>query len=74
MDNVRDDLSDWALHFIHDYNPDAEPTDEEIDFELYDGFPYHEVKETNERFDAWRISDHYYPIDPDPGLRLYRML
>ena len=66
MTRIREDLSEWALHFIHDHNPDADPTDDEIDYEFYGGLPYHESKEVNDRFDAWRISDQYYPIDPDP--------
>ena len=66
MTTPRQDMSEWALHFIHDYNPNAEPTDEEIDFDYYGAFPYHEDKDLNDRFDAWRISDYYYPIDPDP--------
>ena len=66
MKMLRDDLSEWALHFIHDCNPDAEPIDPAIDFDLYEGYPYHENKRLNDRFDSWRISDHYFPIDPDP--------
>ena len=30
-------------------------------------YPYHHDKAINARFDAWRISDEYYPIDPDPN-------
>ena len=63
---LRPDLSEWALHFTHDYNPDAEPIDPIINFDLYDGFPYHESKELNDRFYPWRISDDDFPIDPDP--------
>ena len=66
MASIREDLSDWALHFIHDHNPDSDPADDEIDYEFYRGFPYHESKEANDRFDAWRISDDNFPIDPDP--------
>ena len=62
----REDLSKWALHFVHDYNQDAEPDDSTIDFDHFGGFPYHKNKTINDRFDAWRISDEYYPIDPDP--------
>ncbi len=65
MARFREDLSEWALHFIHDHNPDTDPTDNEIDYEFYGGLPYHESKEVNDRFDAWRISDEFYPIDPD---------
>lgn len=66
MKKSREDLSEWALHFIHDYNPRAEPDDSTIDFDHFGGFPYHRDKELNDRFDSWRISDEYYPIDPDP--------
>ena len=65
MNKFRRDLSDWALHFIHDYNPDAEPTDQTINFDHYNSFPYHQDKEQNDRFDSWRISDDYYSIDSD---------
>ena len=66
MNARREDLSEWALHFVHDYNPEADPDDSMIDFDHYDGFPYHEDKKISDRFDSWRISDEYYPIDPDP--------
>lgn len=66
MNSNRVDLSDWALHFVHDYNSDAEPDYSMIDFDFYDSFPYHHDKNINDRFDGWRISDGYYPIDPDP--------
>ena len=63
---LRRDLSEWALHFIHDYNESYEPTSMEINFDRYFGFPYHEEKELNDRFHSWQISDEEYPIDPDP--------
>ena len=66
MNTSRDDLSQWAVHFIHDYNPEYEPDDSMIPFSHFDGFPYHQDKEVNDRFDSWRISDDDYPIDPDP--------
>ena len=65
MNMLRDDLSTWALHFIHDYNPDTEPTDQVINFDYYDGIPYHENKELNDRFDLWRISDNYFGSELD---------
>ena len=65
MNMLREDLSTWALHFIHDYNPDTEPTDQVINFEYYDGFPYHENKALNDRFDSWRISDTYFGSELD---------
>ena len=66
MTTSRDDLSEWAVHFVHDHNAANEPDDSMIPFEHFGGFPYHHNKETNDRFDSWSISDDYYPIDPDP--------
>ncbi|MYB40893.1 MAG: hypothetical protein F4X76_01635 [Chloroflexi bacterium] len=66
MNAGRDDLSQWAVHFVHDYNPGYEPDDSMIPFGDFDGFPYHHKKAINDRFDSWRISDDHYPIDPDP--------
>lgn len=60
------DLSEWALHFIHDYNPEADPEMSTIDWSRFGGVPYHRDKDVNDRFDSWSISDGYYPIDPDP--------
>ncbi len=51
LNSMRQDLSEWALHFIHNYNPDSEPTDQMIDFDRYNG----------SRFDSWRISDGRLP-------------
>lgn len=61
LNSMRQDLSEWALHFIHNYNPDSEPTDQMIDFDRYNGFPYHQDKKRNARFDSWRISDGRLP-------------
>ena len=66
MNKNREDLSEWALHFVHDYNPKAEPNDSMINFDHYGIFPYHRDKDLNDRFDMWSISDEEYPIDPDP--------
>ena len=66
MNMSREDLSEWALHFVHDYNPEAEPDDWMINFDYFGAFPYHRDRKINDRFDSWRISDEYYPIDPDP--------
>ena len=66
MRMLRDDLSEWALHFIHDYNERNEPEYGDINFNHYRAFPYHEDKELNDRFDLWEISDEEYPIDPGP--------
>ncbi len=63
---LREDLSEWALHFIHDYNGRNRPDSADINFDLYRGFPYHQNKELNDRFDHWGISDEEYPTDPDP--------
>ena len=53
----RQDLSEWALHFIHDRNIDNEPDDQMIDFSFYDGYPYHENRDVNSRFDFWNVVD-----------------
>ena len=60
----RKDLSDWVLHFVHDGNPDHEPVDDMLPYDYFQGFPYHEDRQLNDRFDAWRISDEYYQLDP----------
>ena len=65
MGILREDLSEWALHFVHDYNGRNEPAYGDINFDLYRAFPYHENKELNNRFDLWEISDEEYPIYPD---------
>ena len=31
LNSMRQDLSEWSVHFIHNYNPDSEPTDQMID-------------------------------------------
>ena len=54
---LRQDLSEWALHFIHDYNPDYEPDGQMVDEDFYQNFPYHEDSEINSRFGMWNISD-----------------
>ena len=63
MTTHRQDLSAWALHFIHDYNPDYELPDQAILYDQYGGNPYHENETVNDRFDSWNISDRYYPVD-----------
>ena len=66
MENIREDLSDWVFHFIHDYTPDAYVAEMGvIDFEHYKGYPYHEVKETNDRFHGWGVSERHYFNDDD---------
>ena len=57
MNASRQDLTKWALHFIHDYNPDYTPADQMIEDETHFGFPYHENREIDDRFDDWRIKD-----------------
>lgn len=65
MKMLRQDLSKWALHFIHDVNLENESEDRTIQFDLYGGYPYHEDKELNDRFDLWKVSDDHYLIDTD---------
>lgn len=57
MNVLRQDLSEWALHFIHDFNPDYEPDGQIVDEDFYQNFPYHEDSEINSRFEMWNISD-----------------
>ena len=35
-----------------------------LPYDYFQGFPYHEDRQLNDRFDAWRISDDYYQLDP----------
>ena len=66
MHRNRQDLSRWAIHFVHDYNSNSQPDGEIFNLDHYDGFPYHGNKELNDRFQSWEISDRNYPMDPDP--------
>ena len=63
MSIFQDYFSEWTLHFIHGYDPYTVPTDNEIDFKIYNGIPYHEDKVVNRRFDHWNYSDEDYSID-----------
>ena len=65
MKSSREDLSTWALHFIHDFSPRADPAYQGINYDRYDWFPYHENKEKNDRFDSWKFSDNDFE-DPAP--------
>lgn len=66
MNMLREDLSTWALHFIHDYNPNADPEYQKINLDHYDWFHYHENKKLNDRFELWKISDNDF-IYPEPN-------
>ena len=57
MNILRQDLSEWALHFIHDYNPDYEPDGQIVNEGFYENLPYHEDSNINSRFEMWNISD-----------------
>lgn len=61
-DHYRDrrDISEWALHFIHDYSSDGEPAD--TDGESCNEVPYHHDSAINDRFESWRISDEYHGL------------
>ena len=65
MNMNREDLSIWALHFIHDRDPDTEPTFDEDEFYRYSGMPYHEDVDINGRFSDWRIVDEFGGLYPD---------
>ena len=62
-------MTDWVIHFIHDYNDAHEPDDTVINYEYYESYPYHEDKKLNDRFDCWRISDDYFGLNSAPDAR-----
>ena len=67
MNTYRQDLTKWALHFIHDYNPEYAPDDQLKAYETHFGFPYHENREIDDRFDDWRIKDEeHFPVGYEP--------
>ena len=53
----RLDLTDWVMHFVHARNLDNEPGEAPKEYNQYHGFPYHENKDLNSRFDSWGIAD-----------------
>ena len=61
----RSDLTDWAMHFVHARNLDNEPEEAPKEYNQYHGFPYHQNKDLNSRFDLWSIVDEeaylFYP-------------
>ena len=57
MNSSRPDLTKWAVHFIHDYNPNYVPDCRTMSYDKFKGFPYHEDKCLNDRFDDWSIKD-----------------
>ena len=65
MNMNREDLSIWALHFIHDRDPDTEPLFDQDTLHRYSGMPYHEDVDINWRFSDWRIYDEYNALYPD---------
>ena len=60
----RQDLTEWVMHFIHDRNLDNEPEEAPKEYKQYHGFPYHENKDLNSRFDFWGIVDKETNLDP----------
>ena len=60
-------MTDWVIHFIHDYSDAHEPDDRVMHYEYYGSYPYHEDKDLNDRFDCWRISDDYYALASTPN-------
>ena len=65
MNMNRQDVSIWALHFIHDRDADTEPVFDQDTFHRYPGMPYHEDVDINWRFSDWRIVDEYSALYPD---------
>ncbi len=57
MNASRQDLTKWAMHFIHDDSPLSAPGEQVTAYDTFYGFPYHENKEIDTRFDDWRIKD-----------------
>ena len=60
----RSDLTDWVMHFVHARNLDNEPEEAPKEYNQYHGFPYHENKDLNSRFDSWGIVDKETDLDP----------
>ena len=60
----RLDLSDRVMHYIHDRNLDNEPEEAPKEYNQLHGFPYHENKELNSRFDFWGIVDKETDFEP----------
>ena len=60
----RQDLSEWAIHFIHDRIPENQP-DEMSPYWSNGSFPYHEDKNLNSRFSFWDIVDEEAHLAPD---------
>ena len=60
----RPDLTDWVMHFVHARNLDNEPGEAPKEYNQYHGFPYHENKDLNSRFDSWGIVDKETDLDP----------
>ena len=58
MKSTREDLTAWALHFIHDFSPSADPAYLTINHNHGDWFPYHENQAKNDRFESWKFSDN----------------
>lgn len=61
----RLDMTDWALHFVHQRDMRNSPIEMDFPYDLYQGVPYHEDPEINERFSDWDYMDEYLPIEPD---------
>lgn len=61
----RLDMTDWALHFVHQREDRNSPIYMDFPYDLYQGVPYHEDPETNSRFSIWDYMDEYLPIEPD---------
>ncbi len=61
----RLDMTDWALHFVHQRDIQNSPLDMKFPYDLYQGVPYHENPEINGRFSDWDHMDEYLPLEPD---------
>lgn len=64
MAQLRIDMSDWVIHFVHRRDPENDPVqyDESGDGEV---IPFHAEPDKDARFDLWRIKDEERPLEPD---------
>ena len=60
----RIDMTDWALHFVHQHDIRNSPSDMDFPYEEYQGLPYHEDPTINQRFGDWDYMDEYLPLEP----------
>ena len=67
MIKSRFDLTEWALHFVHDYDEANQPDHEAIHHPRCGSIPYHEDEQRNFDFESWEHSDAHYHLGADPS-------